>query len=278
MKVKLIAIMAAILVATGVAVPMASATTASAHATTCVIPGPGGGPCPQLGFYYPSPRNVQLPTSGGYTTTVVLEEVTDYSPQPSGTVPTAFMVESKITAQRNITVTCKSGSTQIVPSDTHMNLYLNGTNTGYVPAYKSTCGDNPNFKVTLAPGKSTYIFVQFHYTPHPGNQISISQFAHSTTVFHPYGTLLRMPYYPSGVGSLNLAQLTADLTYLGNYLSSFTADITSLTFSDQATLYSALINGNVCLHTPVVTRPFTAACWSYIISIAKLWLFPGQVS
>lgn len=227
------AMVAVVSVALGLVVMGVSAAP-SAHAATCVINGPGGGPCPQLGYYQPSPTNVQLPNGGkGYTTSVVLEAVTDYSQQPSGTVPTAFMVEFRATAQRNVTISCKLGSTQIVPSDTHMNLYLNGTDTGYVPAYKSTCGDNPNTEIVLTPGKSTYWFVLFHFTPHPGNMISISQFSYSTPVFHPYGSMAGIPPYSS---PLSPGQLTADFNYLSSFLGNLVNIVSEQTYEDLTSL------------------------------------------
>jgi len=224
MKGTFIGLMTVVLTACAVAAPMASAATASRNAATCVIHGPGGGPCPKLGSYYPSPRTVQLPKGPGYTTTFVYDDVTDYSPQPPGTVPTAFLVEARITAQRKITITCKLGSHQIVPSDTHMNLYLNGTDTGYVPAYKSTCGDHPNFRVTLKRGQSTNIFAEFHFTPHPGNVISISQFSYSTILFRPYGSRVRLPDR-SGRGAHRLARVKQDLSYVKSFLANIVRDI-----------------------------------------------------
>ena len=165
-----------------------------------------------------------------------MEAVTDYSPQPSGTVPTAFMVEFRATAQRNVTISCKFGSRQTVPSDTHMNLYLNGTDTGYVPAYKSTCGDNPNTNIVLTPGKSTYWFVLFHFTPHPGNMISISQFAYSTPVFHPYGSMVRIPYS----SPLSPGQLAADFNYLGSFLGNLANIVSEQTAGDLTSLLTDL--------------------------------------
>ena len=214
----LVAAITAALLATGMTAPVAVAATVSARAAKCIITGPGGGPCPKLGAYYPSPRKVQLPKGSTYTTTIAYDNVTDYSKQASGTVPTAFIVEWTVTAQKTTTITCQLNGHQLIPSDTHMNLYLNGTDLGYVPAYKLTCGDNPNFKVVLKPGKSTNYFVKFHFTPHPGYEISISQLSYSTVIFHPFGSRVRLPYQSKGPGSLSKAQVKKDLSYAKSFL------------------------------------------------------------
>jgi hypothetical protein len=215
-----------------------AAAAPSAHAAGCTINGPGGGPCPKLGYYHPSPTKVQLPNGGkGYTSTLTLEAITDYSHQSPGTIPTAFMVELKVTAQRNVTISCKLENAQIVPSDTHMNLYLNGRDIGYVGAYKSTCGNNPKTRVALAPGKSIYWFALFHFTPHPGYRISISQFGYSTPVFRPYGSMVpRVPY----TSPLSSSQLSADFNYLGSFLKTLESIVSEQGAEDWTSLLTDL--------------------------------------
>jgi hypothetical protein len=218
MRIRIVSVMISALVAAGIAPTMAVAVTAASTATKCVINGQDGGRCPKPGSYYTAPRKIELAKGPGYTTTIVYDTVTDYSPQPPATVPTAFQVVMRVTAREKITISCKAGGHQLVPSDTHMNLYFNGTPLGYVPAYKSTCGDDPRTSIVLKPGQSTSWYAEFHYTPHPRDTISISQLSYATAIFHPFGSRALLPYPSSGPGSLSKSQATSDISYAKSFV------------------------------------------------------------
>jgi hypothetical protein len=143
---------------------------------------------PAVGEYATSPDGVVLPTGIKTIRETILADLVTIT--QDGQPRFAIIIKITDISSGEVKTGCALAGRTKTASDTH--LVFGHTS---LPAYDSSCQEDPSLSRTLEPGTSSTYFVAFYLPPGLGTQIRLtSVFApngkaktYSTARFHPYG-------------------------------------------------------------------------------------------